>query len=75
MKMKNIIALSFIFLVRLYQIFVSPFLPNKCRFYPTCSQYALEALKKHTFFKAFTLIIKRIFSCHPFGKRGYDPVP
>lgn len=49
--------------------------PNKCRYQPTCSHYALEALKKHGLFKGGFLAIKRILSCHPWGGHGYDPVP
>ena len=48
---------------------------NKCRFYPTCSNYAIEALEKYGFFKGWFLAIKRIIRCNPFGKKGYDPVP
>lgn len=46
-----------------------------CRFYPTCSNYAIEALKKYGFFKGWYLSIKRLLKCHPLGKKGYDPVP
>lgn len=48
---------------------------SKCRFYPTCSNYMLEAIEKHGCLKGTYLGIKRIFKCHPFGKFGYDPVP
>lgn len=48
---------------------------NSCRFYPTCSNYAIEALEKYGFFKGWFLAIKRILKCHPLGKKGYDPVP
>ncbi|MDO5105917.1 membrane protein insertion efficiency factor YidD [Capnocytophaga sp.] len=73
--MKKILAFPFIVLVRFYQMFISPLKPPTCRYTPTCSQYALEALKKHGFFKGGWLAIKRIFSCHPWGGSGYDPVP
>lgn len=48
---------------------------NYCRFYPTCSNYAIEAIEKYGFIKGWYLSIKRILKCHPFGKKGYDPVP
>ena len=65
----------FIFLVRFYQVVVSPLKPPSCRYTPTCSQYALEALKKYGAFKGGWLAIKRISSCHPWGGSGYDPIP
>ncbi|WP_314203486.1 membrane protein insertion efficiency factor YidD [Capnocytophaga bilenii] len=64
-----------IFLVRFYQVVVSPLKPPSCRYTPTCSQYALEALKKYGAFKGGWMAIKRISSCHPWGGSGYDPVP
>ncbi|WP_315051512.1 membrane protein insertion efficiency factor YidD [Capnocytophaga leadbetteri] len=65
----------FIFLVRFYQVVVSPLKPPTCRYTPTCSQYALEALKKYGAFKGSCLALKRIARCHPWGGCGYDPVP
>ena len=65
----------FIFLVRFYQVVVSPLNPPTCRYTPTCSQYALEALKKYGAFKGSWLALKRIARCHPWGGCGYDPVP
>ena len=65
----------FIFLVRFYQVVVSPLKPPTCRYTPTCSQYALEALKKYGAFKGSWLTLKRIARCHPWGGCGYDPVP
>ncbi len=65
----------FIFLVRFYQVVVSPLKPPTCRYTPTCSQYALEALKKYGAFKGSWLALKRISRCHPWGGCGYDPVP
>jgi putative membrane protein insertion efficiency factor len=64
-----------IFIIRVYQKILSPFLPRTCRFYPTCSAYFVEALKKHGFFKGSYLGIKRILRCHPWNDGGYDPVP
>ncbi len=59
----------------IYRNTLSPFLPPTCRYTPTCSAYAVEALKKHGPIKGLYLAIKRILSCHPWGGSGYDPVP
>ncbi|SEW04119.1 membrane protein insertion efficiency factor YidD [Chitinophaga arvensicola] len=69
------LSYPFIFLIKIYQWFISPFLGSKCRYTPTCSQYGLEAFKKYGPFKGGYLTIKRILSCHPWGGHGYDPVP
>jgi len=69
--MKKIIIL----LIQLYKTIISPFFPSTCRFYPSCSSYSIEALKKYGFIKGFFLSIKRILKCHPFHPGGYDPVP
>jgi hypothetical protein len=71
----KILAIPFIWLVRFYQIAISPYLPPSCRYTPTCSSYTLEALRKHGIFKGGWLSIKRIVSCNPWGGHGYDPVP
>lgn len=71
----NILAIPFIWLVRFYQVAISPYTPSACRYAPTCSAYTLEALKKHGIFLGGKLAVKRIFSCHPWGGSGYDPVP
>ncbi|MDD3005837.1 membrane protein insertion efficiency factor YidD [Flavobacterium sp.] len=73
--LKKILILPFILLVRFYQAAISPFTPATCRFEPTCSSYTIQALEKHGLFKGSWLAIKRILSCHPWGKSGYDPVP
>ncbi|UOP05666.1 membrane protein insertion efficiency factor YidD [Conchiformibius kuhniae] len=62
-------------LIRFYQTAVSPMLPPRCRFVPTCSQYALEAVRKHGAVKGILLAAKRIARCHPWGGSGCDPVP
>ena len=62
-------------IIRAYQLLISPYLGNNCRFYPTCSNYAIISIKKFGIFKSIFLIIKRIFKCHPWGDSGYDPVP
>lgn len=64
-----------IFLIRLYQVIISPLSPGKCRFVPTCSNYAIEALQKHGAIKGTIMSIKRISKCHPLNLGGYDPVP
>jgi len=74
-KIQQVIILPFVYLIRFYQAGISPFTPASCRYSPTCSQYTLEALEKHGLFKGGWLGIKRIASCHPWGKSGYDPVP
>ena len=61
--------------VDIYRVCISPFKVPCCRFEPTCSQYAKQALEKHSFFKAILLISKRLLKCHPWGGCGYDPVP
>ncbi|MCH4166423.1 MAG: membrane protein insertion efficiency factor YidD [Megasphaera sp.] len=65
----------FIALIRFYQLFISPLKLPCCRFYPTCSAYAVEALQKYGAVKGSYLAIRRILKCHPFHKGGYDPVP
>lgn len=60
--------------IRFYQLFISPLFPPICRFYPTCSQYAIEAIRKKGALKGGWLAVKRIAKCHPFHPGGYDPV-
>ena len=62
-------------LIKLYQNTVSKALPSVCRFQPTCSQYAFEAIKRYGFIRGSWLAAKRIARCNPFSKGGYDPVP
>ncbi len=62
-------------LVRGYQRWVSPMTPPSCRFHPTCSEYAREALESHGAVRGSWYAVKRIARCHPFGGHGYDPVP
>ena len=61
--------------IRFYQFAISPWLPPRCRFYPTCSQYALEALQRHGSSKGSRLAVKRLLKCHPWGGSGIDLVP
>lgn len=65
----------FILIIRFYQKEISPLKGPTCRFHPTCSAYAIEAIKKYGAIKGGFLAIKRILRCHPFSKGGYDPVP
>ena len=62
-------------LIRCYQVGLSPLHPSCCRFIPTCSQYALEAVEKYGVLKGGYLALRRILRCHPFHEGGYDPVP
>ncbi len=62
-------------LIRGYQVLVSPLFPGVCRFQPTCSHYAYEAIAKHGPFRGGWLGLKRLVRCHPFSPGGYDPVP
>ncbi len=61
--------------IRFYQLLISPVLPSSCRFQPTCSEFALEALEKHGMFRGSWLTLRRLARCHPWGKSGFDPVP
>ena len=73
--LQTILAFPFIALIKIYQWVISPWLGPKCRYTPTCSNYALQAFKKYGLFKGFWLATKRILRCHPWGGHGYDPVP
>ena len=61
--------------IRIYQLFLSPVLPNSCRFLPTCSAYAYEAIMTHGILRGSWLALRRLARCHPWGGSGYDPVP
>lgn len=65
----------FIGLVRLYQLIISPHFPDSCRYYPTCSQYSIQAFRTHGAIKGLWLSVKRVLRCHPWSKGGHDPVP
>ncbi|NGX83600.1 membrane protein insertion efficiency factor YidD [Aequorivita sp. KMM 9714] len=73
--MKKVLIYPFVLLIKGYQGFISPLLPSSCRYTPTCSHYAVEALQTHGLLKGSWLSIKRIGSCNPWGGSGYDPVP
>ena len=72
---KRIAIWPLVMLVRFYQLCISPLKPACCRFTPTCSAYAIEALRKHGPIKGLLLTIWRILRCNPWGGSGYDPVP
>jgi conserved hypothetical protein YidD len=65
----------FIGILKFYKRFISPLLGDHCRFYPTCSEYAIGAYRKYGIFKGTALTLKRIGRCHPFSDGGFDPVP
>ena len=65
----------FVLLIRGYQVGISPLLPASCRYYPSCSAYAIEAFERHGVFRGFSLTVSRLLRCHPFHAGGYDPVP
>jgi len=73
--MKQILIKPFILLIKIYQVLISPIFPATCRYQPTCSHYSKKALEKHGLLKGGKLALRRIFSCHPWGGSGYDPVP
>ena len=73
--MKNLLSTLLILPIRFYRACISPMFPPACRYLPTCSQYAVEAITKHGPFKGLWLAMKRLMRCHPGGGSGYDPVP
>ena len=73
--MKSLLAAPLILLVKFYQYAISPMLGRSCRFHPTCSEYAVEALQRHGAFKGLWLAVRRIGRCHPWHPGGFDPVP
>jgi len=73
--MKRYAALPFILLLRFYRLVVSPWLGSRCRFHPSCSAYAQEALEQHGLFRGVWLSLIRVGRCHPWHPGGYDPVP
>ena len=72
---KSVAIFPLVVLIKFYKLCISPFTMPACRYTPTCSEYALQALKKHGPLKGSYLAAKRILSCHPWGGSGYDPVP
>lgn len=72
---RRLLILPFLIPIRLYQLTLSPFIGNQCRFYPTCSRYAVEAYELHGPLRGSWLTVRRLCRCHPFGGHGYDPPP
>ncbi|MBN1447616.1 MAG: membrane protein insertion efficiency factor YidD [Bacteroidetes bacterium] len=73
--MKNALGYVLIFAIRVYRTVISPLFPPSCRFYPTCSSYSMEAIRKYGPFKGTWMGVRRIARCHPWNEGGYDPVP
>ena len=73
--MKWLLSKIFIYLIRFYQLSISPILGQNCRYNPTCSQYSIDAIKKYGPISGGWIGLKRILSCHPWGGQGHDPVP
>jgi putative membrane protein insertion efficiency factor len=71
-KIQNLIIIVLIGIIKIYKVFISPYLPSSCRFYPTCSSYAVLALEKHGLLKGLYLSFRRLLRCHPFCDGGYD---
>lgn len=70
----QILSYPLIFCIRIYQLVISPWLGPNCRFTPSCSVYAVEALRKYGLLKGGRMALRRILSCHPWGRHGHDPV-
>lgn len=71
----SIFSYPLIFIIYVYRYTLSPLIGNQCRFYPTCSHYAEEAVKKHGAWRGSIMAIRRLFRCHPWHEGGFDPVP
>ncbi len=71
---RSLIVKMIIFIIRLYQLFISPLFPSTCKYHPTCSSYSIQALKKYGVIKGLYKSIFRILRCNPFSHGGYDPV-
>jgi putative membrane protein insertion efficiency factor len=74
MKERMAVKTIMIFIIEVYRRFISPLRMGKCRFYPTCSQYSIDAIKRYGAIKGSVMAVKRISKCHPFHPGGYDPV-
>ncbi|MCQ2320432.1 MAG: membrane protein insertion efficiency factor YidD [Bacteroidales bacterium] len=74
-KLLQLPAKFMIFLIRVYQVTLSPYIGKSCRYTPTCSNYGIEAIQKYGAIKGGWLTLKRVLSCNPWGGSGYDPVP
>ena len=72
---RSLLVQPLLWLIRVYQLAISPMLGNRCRFYPSCSEYSMEALRRHGLFRGLWLTVHRIGRCHPWHPGGFDPVP
>ena len=75
MSPARIVSAGLIGVVKLYQITLSPLFGGQCRYHPTCSVYAIAALREHGPVRGLAMTVRRLLRCHPFSKGGYDPVP
>jgi len=73
--LKSLLLKSLLFLLHIYRYAISPWLGNRCRFFPSCSEYAITALNEYGILKGLWLTLRRLLRCHPFHPGGYDPVP
>ncbi|MDP3511561.1 MAG: membrane protein insertion efficiency factor YidD [Sulfuritalea sp.] len=73
--MRSLLVQPLLLLIRAYQLAISPMLGNRCRFYPSCSEYSMEALRRHGLFRGLWLSVRRVGRCHPWHPGGYDPTP
>ncbi|MCK9380505.1 MAG: membrane protein insertion efficiency factor YidD [Sulfuritalea sp.] len=73
--MRSLLVYPLLLLIRAYQLAISPMLGSRCRFHPSCSDYAIEALSRHGLVRGSWLALRRIGCCHPWHPGGYDPVP
>ena len=72
---EKVVSSVAVYIIEFYKFFISPVLPAACRYYPTCSAYSIQAIRKFGLIKGGILSLKRIFSCNPYGNGGFDPVP
>ena len=73
--MRSLLVQPLLVLIRVYQLAISPMLGNRCRFYPSCSEYSMEALRRHGLFRGLWLSVRRVGRWHPRHPGGYDPTP
>ncbi len=72
---RSLLVQPLLWLIRGYQLAISPMLGNRCRFYPSCSEYSMDALRRHGLFRGLWLTVRRVGRCHPWHPGGFDPVP
>ena len=71
----NLLKLLIINIIKIYQLFISPFFPSSCKFSPSCSKYGIEAINKYGAIRGSFLTVKRVLKCNPWNNGGYDPIP